>query len=65
MKHKPQVNEKEVIERPLFRDELRALINRYNMEAGSNTPDYILADFLCECFHSFNQATRLRTERMN
>lgn len=31
-----------------FKDELEELINRYSMENGSNTPDFILAEYLSE-----------------
>ena len=31
---------------PTFLEELTSLINRYSMENGSNTPDFLLAEFL-------------------
>lgn len=37
-----------------FRLELEKLINKYSMENGSNTPDYVLAQYLCECLAVFN-----------
>lgn len=39
-----------------FRKELEHLINRHSMENGSNTTDFILADFLLGCLASFDQA---------
>lgn len=39
-----------------FRDELRSLINRHSMENGSNTPDFILADFLQGCLELFDKS---------
>lgn len=39
-----------------FRRELEGLINRHSMEAGSNTPDYILADYLFACLTAFDAA---------
>lgn len=48
-----------------FEIELRSLINRYSIENGSNTPDYILADYLNECLCSFNRATNRRTNHSN
>lgn len=45
--------------RPGFEKELEGLINRYSMEAGSNTPDYILVDYLKNSLVNFHKATRL------
>lgn len=44
-----------------FQKELAVLINKYSMENGSNTPDFILAEYLCECLVAFNRATNRRT----
>lgn len=46
--------------RPGFDKELEGLINRYSKEAGSNTPDYILAEYMGNCLKAFHHATRLR-----
>jgi hypothetical protein len=46
--------------RSLFEDELEQLINRFNEEAGSDTPDFILAEYLRACLDSFNRAVKLR-----
>jgi hypothetical protein len=43
-----------------FEQELEALINRYSQENLSNTPDFILAEFLLLCLVAWNHAT---TER--
>lgn len=32
-----------------FRSELTDLINRHSMENGSNTPDFLLAEYLIDC----------------
>jgi hypothetical protein len=37
-----------------FAVELGALINHHSLENGSNTPDFILADYLVKCLVSFN-----------
>ena len=37
-----------------FEAELTALINKYSLENGSDTPDFILADFLIGCLESWN-----------
>ena len=43
-----------------FERELTALINKYSRENDSNTPDFVLADFLRGCLMAFNIATRSR-----
>jgi hypothetical protein len=54
----------EPIEPPLadssFRKELEHLINCYSRENGSDTPDFILADYLCGCLEAFDRATNRR-----
>lgn len=45
-----------------FRRELISLINRHSKENGSNTPDYILADYLIECLNNFNKTTNMRND---
>lgn len=40
--------------------ELCNLINRYSVENISNTPDWVLADYLNNCLKVFNVATRNR-----
>lgn len=44
----------------MFRDELEALINKYNMENRSDTPDFILARFLSRCLTAFDDAVNQR-----
>jgi hypothetical protein len=46
--------------RPGFEKELEYLINRYSMESGSNTPDYILVDYMKNSLDNFHKATWLR-----
>lgn len=43
-----------------FRNELTSLLNRYSRENESNTPDFILADFLIGCLAVFDVATSRR-----
>lgn len=43
-----------------FLNELQKLINKYSLENGSNTPDFILAFYLRECLDSFNRAVKHR-----
>lgn len=48
-------------ERTPLREELAALINRHSLENGSNTPDFILAEYLLGCLGAFDKAARERT----
>lgn len=45
-----------------FRKELTELINRYSIENGSDTRDYILADYLIECLDAYEKATQRKKE---
>lgn len=45
-----------------FERELEALLNRYSMENGSNTPDFILAEYLHRCLDNFNATIKRRGE---
>ena len=46
---------------PSFLDELRQLLNKHNKEGGSNTPDFILAEYLNRCLDAFDVALAQRT----
>ena len=41
-------------------NELATLLNRYSVENGSNTPDFILASFLLAVLQSWNAAVQRR-----
>lgn len=43
-----------------FEKELEALINKHSLENESNTPDYILTQYLINCLAAFTQATQQR-----
>lgn len=45
-----------------FFAELEALINRHSMENESNTPDFILRNFIAKTLEAFNDATRYRDD---
>jgi hypothetical protein len=47
-------------ERPTFDKALERLINCYSLESGSNTPDFILVEYLKSSLINFHQATRMR-----
>lgn len=46
--------------RSQFEAELRGLINKYSQENESNTPDFILAEYLSDCLDIYNLAVRAR-----
>lgn len=43
-----------------FADELRVLINKHSLEGESDTPDYILTEYLLNALTAFTQATNAR-----
>jgi hypothetical protein len=43
-----------------FEKELEALINRHSQENASNTPDFILAQYMAACLAAFNTAVQQR-----
>ena len=43
-----------------FKDELNRLINRHSRENGSNTPDFILAEYMNTCLKAFNKSVNKR-----
>ncbi len=47
---------------PDFRSDLEHLINSYSKENGSDTPDFILAEYLDDCLRAFDTAVARRAE---
>lgn len=45
-----------------FKDELKDLINKHSKENGSDTPDFILADYLVACLEAFDSAALQKRE---
>ena len=45
-----------------FPAKLEELINCYSIENGSNTPDFILAEYLRGCLENFDMCVRRREE---
>lgn len=43
-----------------FQQDLASLLNRYSLENGSNTPDWLMAGYLYDCLLAFNSALRRR-----
>jgi hypothetical protein len=48
-----------------FVEELMKLINKYSQENLSDTPDFILRDYLVNCLDAFNKATFERDKFYN
>ncbi len=41
---------------PTLREQVAGLLNQRSMENGSNTPDFILADYLIRALEAFDNA---------
>lgn len=52
----------EIPNRRSFEDELVCLLNKYSKENGSNTPDFILAEYLIRCLETWNQFIAARED---
>jgi hypothetical protein len=48
------------VEPDTLKEELRALLNRHSRENASNTPDFILAEFMLTSLAAFEHASRER-----
>ena len=44
----------------VFRRDLAALINRYSLEGLSNTPDFLLADYMIACLKVYSESVNKR-----
>jgi hypothetical protein len=49
---------------PTFQTELQALLHKYNKENISNTPDYLLADYIQQCLNALNNTINRRDGMM-
>lgn len=45
-----------------FAERLSALLNSYSMENRSNTPDFILAEYMLNCLRAFETASLSRED---
>lgn len=43
-----------------FEGELISVINRYSKENESDTPDYLLAEYLMDCLNTYNSIVKKR-----
>lgn len=61
--HEPKEEEmSKDMEKPIFKEALMYLINDYSLENDSDTPDYILANYLKDCLDAFDEAVNARRE---
>lgn len=51
-----------MMDKESFTRELAALLNKHSVENISNTPDFILADYLVGCLNAFNKASVRREQ---
>jgi len=51
-----------VTEQPTLEQDLASVLNRHCIENESNTPDFILADYLRACLSAFKEASRRREQ---
>lgn len=52
----------EPLEVKTFRQELEEVINKHSMESGSNTPDFILAEYLNDCLIAWDKGVKHRDQ---
>ena len=43
-----------------FKKDLTYLINKHSLENDSNTPDFVLAEYLVGCLESYNKSIKLK-----
>jgi len=45
-----------------LRKDIEQAINKHSIENGSDTPDFVLAEYLTDCLRAFDKATVRREE---
>jgi hypothetical protein len=45
-----------------LRKEIETAINKHSAENGSDTPDFVLAEYLTDCLTAFDKAVKRREE---
>lgn len=48
-----------------FKEEVAGTINRLSLDAETNTPDFILANYLANCLKNFGGAVKKRGQWFN
>lgn len=51
-----------MVKQEKLRDEIESVLNKHSAENGSDTPDFILAQYLIDCLKAFDNATTRRVE---
>ena len=51
-----------MIKQSRLRKDIEQSINKHSIENESNTPDFILAEYLTDCLRAFDKATVRREE---
>ena len=59
----PYEKDAEDIKYEEFVKELSAVINKHSRENRSNTPDYLLAEFMAGCLNVYENVLRIRDEK--
>lgn len=54
------ISSKETTHRNRLRKDIEQAINKHSCENHSNTPDFILAEYLHDCLKAFDKATNKR-----
>lgn len=54
------MQDEELENQSTFESELISLINRFSKENGSDTPGFLLAEYLCNCLESYNITIKAR-----
>jgi len=60
IKDDAKITKRKITNLEKFEDELVRLINCYSMENGSNTPDFMLANYLVGCLKLWNSTLKWR-----
>lgn len=45
-----------------LREKIEQAVNSVSAENGSDTPDFILAEYLCDCLKAFDKASNARSK---
>jgi hypothetical protein len=59
-KHNPITPVQQAYLNASFQNKLERLINEFHLEADSDTPDYVLANYMIQCLMAFNTATQAK-----
>lgn len=58
-------SENMVLKKGTLRDRIESAITSTSAENGSNTPDFILAEYLADCLAAFDKSSRAREKWYN